>query len=51
MRAISDLRVGQRVERRSGSRLARGFPPVAEVDSAGQLADDEHVDAGEQFGA
>ena len=28
-----------------------GFGPVAEVEPAGQLADDQHVDAGEQLGA
>ena len=43
--------VGQRVERGPGARLGRRLGPVAEVDPAGQLADDDHVDPGEQLGA
>ena len=45
------LGVGQRVERGPGAGLAGRLGPVAEVDPAGQLADDEHVDARQQLRA
>ena len=45
------LGVGQRVERGPGAGLAGRLGPVAEVDPAGQLADDQHVDAREQLRA
>ena len=49
IRADLALGVRQRVERGRAAGLARRLAPVAEVDAAGELADDEHVDAFEQL--
>ena len=45
------LRIRQRVPGGSQSWLAGGLVTLAEVDPAGELADDQHVDAREEFGA
>jgi hypothetical protein len=43
--------VRQGVEGGSGTRFGRRLGPVAEIDPAGQFADDDHVDAGQELGA